>query len=758
MIGCAERDITLESELKENFTQSFVKKFGPFQAESWSEAVSTGITVSTAGVSSLEIVADIEGTRYLFADLGHIEGEVAIPINIPRYVKEVILVVDGVSEIKARPGAKVNLDKGTSRFTLESNYTNIDWSNDGKTTIPDFAPNMEPGTENTLYRKVKFTGAQLNKILWNNASFLTGQKENFDPSKTTRFYGSKYQVQAYDKYAVTVYPLYWQPNRYGESDYLVGIYFFKGSGSEAAKIEMHDLFEVKDMMTVCNADGVDLRPVDPESPFTKGSLSATDNIATTGYTVQFDNGSPMINYGFYVKSGLKDTAKEGFGRECEHISFQEYRYNSHEWGNENAWAVNMEYFDYSYSGCASAGGAIIPTKDNKNLTHLDTTISGGLEATFNPDGSNIYRNHGSSYNMLGFTAPPTGYDTDLPDFSDCVLMVDPYGQGGGRQLVTRGEGTSLFPWYLAAEDLGGSDDWDFNDLIVTIYDVTTDLTKKYCSSNGYYPVPSVYGRRIVVEPVATGATMPIYLMYEGAVAKDVDLKHNMADIKKSMDELTTAPTRTYVIGTEIHKWLGAGNDTKKFINVDGPYTADSPRGRAVSFCVPVVKDANGKAETFDTHNLPQLIGETNQTMRGFWVLVDKDNTLGVTLQNPEFDPTPIAPTMTKSSKGIIHHNSETELAFGLSNAKLGDSEGLYRVDVPINESEFFAPQMLMCHYNWQWCKERETIDEVYSSFADWVAGRKTTWHSNPNLELGEGLNAYDPTKVCTRAERPTFIQ
>lgn len=380
IVGCNDHEISMDSDPVEDFTRNFVKAFGPFRAESWSEAVSTGITVRTAGVNSLEILAEIDGTRFLFADLGHLEGQRAIPINIPRYVKEVILVVNGEREIKAAPGAVVDLDKGSSRSIMNSTYGTIDWKSFGTLTVPDFAPNMTPGEEHTLYRKVKFTGTQLNKILWENKNFLTGKKENFDPSIDKRFYGSKYQVKSVDKYAVTVYPLYWQPNRYGESDYLVGIYFFKGSGDEASTVEMHDLFMVKDRMTFFDADGKNELPVDAASPFTQGSLTESDNIATTGYTVAFEKGSSYIYYGFYVKSGLKDGTREGFGRDCAHISFQDYRYNSHEWGSDNAWAVNMEYFDYSYTGCASAGGSIVASA--ANLTHVDTTTGGGINITF----------------------------------------------------------------------------------------------------------------------------------------------------------------------------------------------------------------------------------------------------------------------------------------------------------------------------------------------------------------------------------------
>lgn len=751
--GCADRDLAITPDPAEAFAHSFINAFGPFRAESWTEAVSTGITVRTAGVNSLEIVAEIGGKHYLFADLGHLEGQVAIPINIPRYVEEVILIVDGEREIKAKPGAVVNLDNASSRNIMNSDYGTIDWKSFSTVTVPDFAPNMTPGTENTLYRKVKFTGTQLNKILWENKNFLTGQKENFNPSINKRFYGSKYQVKNIDKYAVTVYPLYWQPNRYGESDYLVGIYFFKGSGTTAAKVEMHDLFMVKDRMTWCDADGQNEQAVNSATPFTKTSLTVNDNIASTGYTVAFENGSSDIFYGFYVKSGLKSTSNDGFGRECEHISFQDYRYNSHEWTNENAWAVNMEYLDHSYSGCASCGGGVIPT--TSNLTHLDTSGGGGLKT--GDSEYNIYKKHGTSYNILGFTAPPSGYDRNLPDFSDCVLMVDTYGEGGRRETASRGEGKSLFPWYLAAEDLGGSDDWDFNDLIVTIYDVTTDLTKTYCSANGYYPVPSVFGRRLVVEPVATGATLPVYLMYEGSVAMDVDSTQTIADLHKSVNNFKSG---TFVVGTEIHKWLGAGDDYKKFINVEGDYTDASPRGRAVSFCVPVVKDADGKEVTFDPAKMPQNIGSVNQSMRGFWVLVDKGNNNSSTLQHPNFNVTPIPPKMVRTDNGsnvIARNNSETKTAFNqFFKGQLGD--GVYFVDIPLKEDYCVAPQMLMCHYTWQWCKERETIDNVYTSFADWVAGRRTTWHSNPNLELGEGLNGYYPDKVCHREKHPEFIQ
>ena len=110
-----------------------------------------------------------------------------------------------------------------------------------------------------------------------------------------------------------------------------------------------------------------------------------------------------------------------------------------------------------------------------------------------------------------------------PDFCDVVLglSINAGATLGSIGQNLTGETFGTYPWTLAAEDLGSTDDWDFNDLVVNIYDLTTDLTRPYTNKRGYFPSPNLLGRRITVLPQAAGGTYPIYLMYEGDVSEDV---------------------------------------------------------------------------------------------------------------------------------------------------------------------------------------------------------------------------------------------
>lgn len=109
---------------------------------------------------------------------------------------------------------------------------------------------------------------------------------------------------------------------------------------------------------------------------------------------------------------------------------------------------------------------------------------------------------------IGFSSQPDGDDTSSPDFCDCVFLVSFRGGGNGVDMIGKGEKRNAYPWYLAAEDLGTTEDWDFNDLVVTIYDITTDFTRPYSNTTNNYPVPSAVGRRIVVEPRPPAAHCP----------------------------------------------------------------------------------------------------------------------------------------------------------------------------------------------------------------------------------------------------------
>lgn len=104
--------------------------------------------------------------------------------------------------------------------------------------------------------------------------------------------------------------------------------------------------------------------------------------------------------------------------------------------------------------------------------------------------------------------------------------------------------------------------------------------------------------------------------------------------------------------------------------------------------------------------------EENETLYGFAILVDKDNTLG---QNALID-------------------AEKWMTL-LSDKTLG--EGTYIIGAP-DENGCVAPQMLLISDgdgSWQWPLERKKISDAYPGFNDWISNKgNTDWHTKPTTE------------------------
>lgn len=129
------------------------------------------------------------------------------------------------------------------------------------------------------------------------------------------------------------------------------------------------------------------------------------------------------------------------------------------------------------------------------------------------------------------------------------------------------DGSNILPsgTMLAVEDLGSSDDWDFNDLVVGV--MSQD------NADG--------SKTVRVDPLAAGGTLPIRLMY-------------------------TEGSKNYFIGPEFHSWFGVSTST--MVNTGARATQPS---------------------TFVTFTAPSTFSMSSDTesgtnMGGFWVLVDKD--------------------------------------------------------------------------------------------------------------------------------------
>ena len=736
--ACSDNDIKTSGDDPVNgpldpveaYTRAFVKEFGEFKGKPWGEAHSGAITVRTSRPTPVNVFAEIDGQRFIFASLGSVYGAQPVVVNIPAEVKELIVDADG-SEYKVKLGEVLDLTEG-SRYAGQSNYV-------------DVIPSLGAGFNVNVYpreRTIKLDGYALTRTYFSTNDEYRTKKYfhifdsdwNFtdaledDGGSHNIYYGSRFYLNNANLTEFTVYPIYWRENSYGESDYLLGLYYydyygFELNGDRAVKMIDLEGIDVKQGISFKKTGSGEYIVNYSKEAFDAANIQRNDSVRFVGCHFKVDNLIPegsktsSARFGFYIKSGLKDTYTENKGRDYTHISFQNNMFNGIEWG-DNYWDVPLKHIKHAYDG------AIMVSTTASNYAWCMPVRGDGLPSTFAALGTK------EAYKVIGFQSQPNGRSAEAPDFSDVVLAFTTGSSTEGIELAMKGETFGTYPWYIAAEDLGSTDDWDFNDLVVNVYDLTTDFTRSYVKTIGRYPTPTILGRRITVVPRAAGGTYPIYLMYQGEVSE--------APTDETMTSAITGTFKkgTFVVGTELHAWLGEPDFTR-MLNTGRD---DGHTGGALSFCIPVI----GSDELdFDIQNPPQNVGITNQTLRNFWVLVDKENKMQAELFNSYFDNTQLDPEYDNDLKKIRRNLSQTKNVLKEFSGKLG--EGAYRVDPP-KESGSYAPQMLMCHYRWQWPQERANIGDVYTSFRDWVAGKRTTWHGNPGE--GEGTNGFFTDKVC----------
>lgn len=718
----------------EAYTRAFVKEFGEFKAQKWSDGVDGVISIRTSKPTQINVFADVDGQRFIFASLGSVYGTQPVVCHIPDCVEEFIVSADG-KEYRVPLGKLLDISEG-SRSSFEATYA---------TELPNFG-NLSVSV-NDFEREIELTGSKFKSWVMNKeGSFnLFDTEYNFktplkSPDINKIFLNGRFAPPSEkSEVAYTVYPLYWRENIYGESDYMLGIYYYEDAthveiDSETGqsvliydfrKIKMIDFedFDIKQGITFQKGgNGEFVVSGTAKSSLDTKTLLNYDKLRFKGRHIEVKNldGNPKPQFGFYIKSGLKDTYTEGKGRDYTHITFQSAMFNAHEWG-DNYWDVPLGKINYSYAGAAFG------TKTMVELGNQKPVRADGLAGTIAALGTNEVL-----YYPVGFMSQPDGPSSNAdPDFCDVVIAFTESGSSamGSVGQIGLGETFGTFPWILAAEDLGSTDDWDFNDMVVNIYDLTTDLTRPYSSLAGKYPTPTILARRITVVPKAAGGTLPLYLMYEGEVADAPTDETMLTALNANFKQ------GTYVVGTEIHSWLGEP-DYKKMLNTG---INDGYDGCGVSFCVPVI---GSDRLDFDIQFPPQTITRDNQPIRGFWVLVDKDNGMRAELENTAFDVRPMEPEYGKEGK-ITRHLSQTKNVLKEFNGKLG--EGAYRVRQPGKNGDY-APQMLMTAYNWRWLKERANIGKTYYNFPEWVAGRLNTWYNVTSEGTSNGY--YNPTMVC----------
>lgn len=240
-------------------------------------------------------------------------------------------------------------------------------------------------------------------------------------------------------------------------------------------------------------------------------------------------------------------------------------YNSNQWVNkssgENGWTLNCYY------ACYSHGGPINDAAVHRIYNINDDNNTRPEDRIFDPDWMNgnytpMVAFKYAGYNVIGFEDTPiyrtwfSGEESDL-DWNDCIFIAN-----GNFEVPDYNE--QDIAWSMCMEDLGDTDDLDYNDLYMVVVSGYEEIT-----------YPHVVGQQDR-EPDHYFEPAKVFIDMAGGV---LPLKVEFAPDWEYNDGYTDPPQQ--VLFDEVHKVFALANEKQEHefdsvaINTFGPITSSS---------------------------------------------------------------------------------------------------------------------------------------------------------------------------------------
>lgn len=750
--GCTTEQIEIpQSEL---YAREFIKQFGVVDPNhDWNNATQGSVTVVTSSPSHVEVLADIKGKRYIFADYQNVKGSETINFTIPKGVSDLIVNLDG-RQFKTTVGGTVTATKSSRAiWEKEDNVVKISRTKD--------------------YRPLTPTG-------------VLGLKEMLPEDKDNRG-----KVTQNFKFLANgdfiIYPVFWNTAGYNT----LGIYYIDETTNEMVHVPFYtnkiipiDGTKGNLLFTLSDPEAEDAIPANNNIPLLDNSNPLTipndnDRFNKVLNPIDYNNSGKTSflefnddDWKIFKRRWLRDF-RETVGDRFYIYDFSSYfdlRYitdkqsslNSQDlenlfvadiiceakdethvnitrlalgpvngWRYPGSWQSSCpDWLEKTATGWKSRGihvhinpgtkfGMYIrnwitndpiedkPTIDNVGIVRLPIDPTTGMpkpdkyrrfysENIYNPDLDNngkgdvfaatyMYEAPSGTYRVLGFE--DWGQNKSQLDLNDMVFFIsssDPYMIPDVDDIDHPDPEPEKYEYLIAAEDLGGTCDWDFNDVVASV----TTVSKNYTDDTAEGGTATSYPyTEVTVTPLAAGGTLTVYLMYTGEVCT-------------SKDDYNTPAKGNFLFVDEFHSWLtGVSAAPTVPTNVNA---SASTKGTPVVFHVP------GNEYTLGCHEKYSSEGEKNN-MGGFWIIAINSEDAGFT------------PALgNQISTGLYKLES------------LPEGKGINQIVAPQTDLNLgnLAPQMICVGNDWLWPREGKKIHDAYPKgkgpgFEGWLEDHKT---------------------------------
>lgn len=718
--GCTTEQIEIpQSEL---YAREFIKQFGVVDPNhDWNNATQGSVTVVTSSPSHVEVLADIKGKRYIFADYQNVKGSETIKFTIPKGVSDLIVNVDG-RQFKTTVGGTVTTTK-SSRAIWEKHDSKVE------ITRTDYRPLTDEGV--TAFQN----------YLPENQDNLGKVTQNFSFVSNGEF---------------TIYPVYWQTNSYNtlgiyyiDGDEMVLVPFYTNKITPVDGTKGNLLYIKEDPLTPNMAEAKDNIPLKDEN---KPMIIPNDKLSDELNPLKYNNSghdsfldftsedwktfkhrwlierrekdgwsfvsnyedyfdlsyiTEIQNYWYHITQlFLADILCEP--ADATHVKitniaigpFNNWIYpgtstNSHPGGEVKGWksrGIHVKIAEGTKFGMYirvwhGSPAEDKPTIDNVDIVRLELDPTTKLpipdkyiryysEAKYNPTkgGSNVfgatymYNAPTGNYRVLGFE----DWGRDVHDLNDMMFFITsiepekiPHVEDEDNPEPEK------YEYLIAAEDLGGTCDWDFNDVVASV----TTVSKNYTDDTAEDGTATYPYTEVTVTPLAAGGTLPVYLMYTGKVCT-------------SKDDYESANVQNYMLVDEFHSWL-TGREEAPTVPTNVGASA-STKGKPVTFNVP------GGDYTLGMHKKYESTDEGKNNMGGFWIIAINSKDTPFTLQTGTGD--------------LILQTS------------IPENKGITKIEAPAADHNVnsIAPQMICVGNDWLWPREGKKIHDAYVGFNDWL--------------------------------------
>lgn len=441
-VGCSDYDNGF-TEQQISFIKNFKETFGEVDpTQDWNLAERGKVTVTTSSPSNIKIYAKTDGKYKIVGDYEDVSGTQTLGFDVVEGTTD-IMVTDGYTAQQTTVGGSVTF-RSTRQVLTENDNDKVDI---GK-------------TEDYLTIKEETYSA------W--AEHLPEKQFNLGKVSEDFVYVSTGEF--------TIYPIYWDTDNYNE----LGVYYIGANGKpvHVPIYKIKALREGDDWII-----GNDGNPVLSNGEVDTGEIQVWRYRYTwEGYPTEgmnwADAGNGKTPYDIEVDSKGKYVPKSG----PEKIRAKGITVNIKPVGTVFGMYIKTKEGDLFHSNKArnKESGVIYKTDTDGNYIEgtreEDKSSRAPYAATF-IDNGNMY---------LGFEDWTNKYNNSDLDLNDCVFMF------GDEMPTVLDDGADR--WVISAEDLGGTYDIDYNDVVIEVSHVSGS-------------------RYAYVTPLAAGGTLASYVYF-----------------------------------------------------------------------------------------------------------------------------------------------------------------------------------------------------------------------------------------------------